>query len=183
MAELRTCEGVAARALEFTILTAARTGEVVGARWVELDLPTATWVIPAARMKSRREHRVPLSKRAVEILSGLYREDGDSHVFIGTRTGAGLGNMAMPDVLQQMKQSYVTVHGFRSTFRDWAAEATSYPNHVVEQALAHTIGNAVEAAYRRGDLFDKRRHLMNDWAAFCEPPAANLVVALNSVSR
>ena len=119
-------------------------------------------------MKSRREHRVPLSARAIEILSGLYREDGNSHVFIGARTGAGLGNMAMPDVLQQMEQTNVTVHGFRSTFRDWAAEATAYPNHVVEQALAHTIGNAVEAAYRRGDLFEKRRHLMNDWAAFCE---------------
>ena len=170
MAELRTREGVAARALEFTILTAARTGEVVGARWSEIDLETRTWVIPAARMKSRREHRVPLSPRAIELLSGLYREDGNSHLFIGERTRAGLGNMAMPDVLQQMKQSDVTVHGFRSTFRDWAAESTAYPNHVVEQALAHTISNAVEAAYRRGDLFEKRRHLMNDWAAFCERP-------------
>jgi integrase len=139
MAELRTREGVAARALEFTILTAARTGEVVGARWSEIDLETRTWVIPAARMKSRREHRVPLSPRAIELLSGLYREDGNSHVFIGARTRAGLGNMAMPDVLQQMKQSDVTVHGFRSTFRDWAAESTAHPNHVVEQALAHTI--------------------------------------------
>ena len=179
MAELRMREGVAARALEFTILTAARTGEVVGARWSEIDLETNTWVIPAARMKSRREHRVPLSPRAIEMLSGLYREDGNSHVFIGARTGAGLGNMAMPDVLQQMEQSDVTVHGFRSTFRDWAAEATAYPNHVVEQALAHTIGNAVEAAYRRGDLFEKRRHLMNDWAQFCGRPTAGSVVRLH----
>ena len=124
-------------------------------------------------MKSRREHRVPLSPRAVELLSGLYREGGNSHVFIGARTGAALGNMAMPDVLQQMEQSDVTVHGFRSTFRDWAAEATVHPNHVVEQALAHTIGNAVEAAYRRGDLFEKRRHLMNDWAEFCGRPRAS----------
>jgi integrase len=170
MAELRTREGIPARALEFTILTAARTGEVVGARWSEIDLETHTWVIPAARMKSRHEHRVPLSQKAVELLSGLYREDRNSHVFIGARTGAGLGNMAMPDVLQQMRRNEVTVHGFRSTFRDWAAEATAYPNHVVEQALAHTIGNAVEAAYRRGDLFEKRRHLMKDWAAFCERP-------------
>ena len=176
MAELRTREGVAARALEFTILTAGRTGEVVGARWSELDLETRTWVIPAARMKSRREHRVPLSPRAIELLSGLYREDGNSHVFIGERTRAGLGNMAMPDVLQQMKQSDVTVHGFRSTFRDWAAEATAHPNHVVEQALAHTISNAVEAAYRRGDLFEKRHHLMNDWAQFCGHPSAGAVV-------
>jgi integrase len=178
MAELRMHEGVAARALEFTILTAARTGEVVGARWSEIDLETDTWIIPAARMKSRREHRVPLSPRSVELLSGLFREAGNSHVFIGARTGAGLGNMAMPDVLQQMEQSDVTVHGFRSTFRDWAAEATAYPNHVVEQALAHTIGNAVEAAYRRGDLFEKRRHLMNDWAQFCGRPTAGAVVAL-----
>jgi integrase len=178
MAELRTREGVAARALEFTILTVGRTGEVVGARWSEIDLETGTWVIPAARMKSRREHRVPLSPRAIELLSGLYREDGNSHVFIGARTRAGLGNMAMPDVLQQMKQSDVTVHGFRSTFRDWAAESTAHPNHVVEQALAHTISNAVEAAYRRGDLFEKRRHLMNDWAAFCERPGAGADVAL-----
>jgi integrase len=174
MAELRTRDGIAARALEFTILTAARTGEVVGARWSEIDLKTHTWIIPAARMKSRREHRVPLSARTVEILSGLYREDGNSHVFIGARTGAALGNMAMPDVLQQMDQCDVTVHGFRSTFRDWAAEATAHPNHVVEQALAHTIGNAVEAAYRRGDLFEKRRHLMNDWAQFCGRPTAGV---------
>jgi integrase len=170
MAELREREGVPARALEFTILTAARTGEVVGARWSEIDLETHTWVISAARMKSRRQHRVPLSARAVELLSSLYRDDKNSYVFIGARTGAGLGNMAMPDVLQQMGRDEVTVHGFRSAFRDWAAESTAYPNHVVEQALAHTIGNAVEAAYRRGDLFEKRLHLMNDWAAFCERP-------------
>jgi integrase len=183
MAELRTREDIPARALEFTILTAARTGEVIGARWPEINLETATWIIPAARMKSRREHRVPLAPKVVELLSGLYREGGNSHVFIGARTGARLGNMAMPDVLEQMGRSDVTVHGFRSTFRDWAAEATAYPNHVVEQALAHTIGNAVEAAYRRGDLFEKRRHLMNDWAAFCEPRAASDVVPLRRVPR
>jgi integrase len=179
MAELRMREDVPARALEFTILTAARTGEVVGARWSEIDLETNAWIIPAARMKSRREHRVPLSARAIEILLGLSREDGNSHIFIGARTGAGLGNMAMPDVLQQMDQKNVTVHGFRSTFRDWAAEATAHQNHVVEQALAHTIGNAVEAAYRRGDLFEKRRHLMNDWAQFCGRPTSGSVVRLH----
>ena len=173
MAELHAREDIPTQALEFTILTAARTAEVVGARWSEFDLEAGTWIIPASRMKSRREHRVPLSPRAVELLSALYREGGNSHVFIGARTGAGLGNMAMPDVLQQMGRNEVTVHGFRSTFRDWAAEATAYPNHVVEQALAHTIGNAVEAAYRRGDLFEKRRHLMNDWAAFCQRPTAD----------
>src|SRR4051812_10697987 len=175
MAELRAHEDIPARALAFTILTAARTGEVVGARWSEIDLETCTWVIPAARMKSRREHRVPLSPRAVELLSGLYREDGNSHLFIGERTRAGLGNMAMPDVLQQMARSDVTVHGFRSTFRDWAAETTIYPNHVVEQALAHTISNAVEAAYRRGDLFSQRMSLMSDWAAFLAKSPAEVV--------
>src|SRR6476660_8334617 len=182
MAELRIREDVPARALEFTILTAARTGEVVGARWSEIDLETRTWVIPAARMKAHREHRVTLSQQAVELLSGLYREDGNSHLFIGERTRAGLGNMAMPDVLQQMERSDVTVHGFRSTFRDWAAESTAYPNHVVEQALAHTISNAVEAAYRRGDLFEKRRQLMNDWAQFCGRPAAAPWVAPHKVA-
>ena len=111
-------------------MTAARTGEVVGARWSEIDLETRTWTIPAARMKSRREHRVPLSPRAIKLLSGLYREDGNSDVFIGARTRAGLGGMAMPDLLQQMRKSNVTVHGFRSTFRDWAAESTAHPNHV-----------------------------------------------------
>jgi integrase len=140
-------------------------------------------IIPAARMKSRREHRVPLSARAIEILLGLSREEGNSHVFIGARTGARLGNMAMPDVLQQMDQTNVTVHGFRSTFRDWAAEATAHPNHVVEQALAHTIGNAVEAAYRRGDLFEKRRHLMNDWAQFCGRPTSGSVVRLRREAK
>jgi integrase len=179
MAELRMREDVPARALEFTILTAARTGEVVGARWSEIDLETNAWIIPAARMKSRREHRVPLSARAIEILLGLFREDGNSHIFIGARTGAGLGNMAMPDVLQQMDQKNVTVHGFRSTFRDWAAEATAHQNHVIEQALAHTIGNAVEAAYRRGDLFEKRRHLMEDWAQFCGRPTSGSAVRLH----
>jgi integrase len=183
MAELRTREDIPARALEFTILTAARTGEVIGARWPEINLETATWIIPAARMKSRREHRVPLAPKVVELLSGLYREGGNSLVFIGARTGARLGNMAMPDVLEQMRRSDVTVHGFRSTFRDWAAEATAYPNHVVEQALAHTIGNAVEAAYRRGDLFEKRRHLMNDWAQFCGRPAAAPWVAPHKVAQ
>jgi len=134
-------------------------------------------------MKSRREHRVPLAPKVVELLSGLYREGGNSHVFMGARTGARLGNMAMPDVLEQMGRSDVTVHGFRSTFRDWAAEATAYPNHVVEQALAHTIGNAVEAAYRRGDLFEKRRQLMNDWAQFCGRPAAAPWVAPHKVAQ
>jgi integrase len=166
MTELRAREGIAARSLEFAILTAARTGEVRGARWSEVDLLGKVWTVPAARMKGGKEHRVPFSERAVEILSGLPREQDNDRVFIGAGS-AGLSHSAMSSILARMGRANVTVHGFRSTFRDWAAEQTSYANHVVEMALAHTISNAVEAAYRRGDLFDKRRRLMSDWAAYC----------------
>lgn len=166
MTALKQREGVAARALEFTILTAARTGEVIGATWDEIDLTAKVWTVPAGRIKGGREHRVPLSDRAVAILKSLPCEDRNKFVFIGPRTG-GLSNMAMASVLDRMGCGDVTVHGFRSTFRDWAAESTGYPNHVVEMALAHVIGDKVEAAYRRGDLFDKRRKLMGDWAKFC----------------
>jgi integrase len=179
LVELRQLEGVAARALEFTILTAARTGEALGATWPEIDLNAKTWTIPAERMKATKEHRVPLSDRAVELLSALPREQGNSFVFIGAGKGSGLSKDAMPAVLQRLGREGITVHGFRSTFRDWAAEQTSYPNHVVEMALAHTIGNAVEAAYRRGDLFKKRIALMEAWSRYCSSPAAtgaNVVV-------
>ena len=151
--------------LEFTILTAARTGETVGATWGEMDLKEKVWTVPAGRIKGGREHRVPLSGSALEILRGLPREKNNSFVFIGPRKG-GLSNMAMASVLSRMEREDMTVHGFRSTFRDWAAERTNYPNHVVEMALAHSIGNAVEASYRRGDLFAKRVRLMADWAKF-----------------
>jgi integrase len=140
----------------------------MGARWDEIDLAEAVWTIPAERMKDGKQHRVPLSPRAVELLRELPRES--AWVFVGPRKGAGLGKMAMWDVLQRMGRGDITVHGFRSTFRDWAAERTAYPNHVVEQALAHHIGNAVEAAYRRGDLFAKRVRLMADWASYCAQP-------------
>lgn len=163
---LRKREGVAARALEFVILTAARTGEVVGAQWDEIDFAARTWTVPGNRMKAGREHRVALSNEAVEILKGLPREKDNSYVFIGPRAG-GLSNMAMAAVLRRMDRVDITVHGFRSTFRDWAAESTAFPNHVVEMALAHTVGNKVEAAYRRGDLLAKRRQLAADWAKFC----------------
>jgi integrase len=159
-------EGVGARALAFTILTAARTGEVIGARWPEIDLTAKTWTIPADRMKAGREHRVPLSDAAVSILAALPREDGNPFVFIGGREGKGLSNMSMSAVLKRMERTEITVHGFRSTFRDWAAERTAYPNEVVEMALAHAVGNKVEAAYRRGDLFAKRAKLMGDWTKF-----------------
>lgn len=168
MSDLRTANGVAARALEFTILTAARTGEAIGARWAEISLADATWTIPAARMKNHREHRVPLSSRAVELLSSLPGEGGNDFVFIGTRAGRGLSNMSMSAVLKRMERDDLTVHGFRSTFRDWAAERTNFQNHIIEMALAHSIGSAVEAAYRRGDLFAKRQRLMKSWASYCD---------------
>ena len=162
MSELVKREGVAARALEFTILSAARTGETIGALWSEFDLDAKTWTVPADRMKGHKEHVVPLSARAVEILRAVPREA--DFVFIGGQRGGGLSNMAMAAVLKRMNCAE-TVHGFRSSFRDWAAERTSYPNHVVEMALAHTVGG-VEGAYRRGDLLEKRRRLMAEWARF-----------------
>jgi integrase len=167
MSELRGRDGLAARALEFLTLTAARSNEVIGARWDETDLKTKTWVIPSGRMKAEREHRVPLSDRAVAILNGLPRT-GDL-VFPGARGGT-LGGLAMWNLLRELRPD-ATVHGMRSSFRDWAAEATNHPNHVVEMALAHAIGDDVEKAYRRGDLFDKRRRLMDAWAQFCAKPA------------
>ena len=173
MADLRKREGVAAQALEFTVLTAARTGEVIGgAHWDEIDLKAGVWTVPAGRMKAGKEHRIPLSSRAVELLKDLFREDGNDFVFIGSQVGSGLSNMAMTTVLRRMGRVGITVHGFRSTFRDWAAERTNFPNHVVEQALAHMISDKVEAAYRRGDLFAKRAQLMAAWAKYCEAPAS-----------
>ncbi|HVX56366.1 MAG TPA: integrase arm-type DNA-binding domain-containing protein, partial [Candidatus Saccharimonadales bacterium] len=166
MQALRLREGVAARALEFLILTAARTGEVIGATWEEIDFNAKAWTVPAGRIKGGKEHRVPLSEATLGLLGSLPREDGNPFVFIGPPT-TGLSNMAMASVLDRMGRPDITVHGFRSTFRDWAAEQTSFPNHVVEMALAHVIGNKVEAAYRRGDLFEKRRRLMIDWTRYC----------------
>jgi integrase len=179
IAKLKAREGVAARALEFTILTAARTGETVGARWDEIDLAEKTWTVPAGRIKGGREHRVPLSGQAAEILRALPREKNNPVVFIGPRKD-GLSNMAMASTLGRMERSDITVHGFRSTFRDWAAERTNYPNHVVEMALAHVVGDKVEAAYRRGDLFDKRVRLMAEWAKFAmaEPGISGRLIAL-----
>ena len=164
---LHTREAVAALALEFTILTAARTGEVIGAKWNEVDLAKAIWIIPASRMKATKEHRVPLSPRAVEILKstqGLRKE----WLFPATK-GGKLSSMAMSMLLRRMKVE-VTVHGFRSGFRDWCAECTGYAHEVAEMAIAHTIENKVERAYRRGDLFEKRRRLMDDWAGYCARP-------------
>jgi integrase len=158
--------GIAARALEITILTALRTNEVINATWDEIDLPAATWTIPAHRMKASREHRVPLCDFVLRKITELKSEADNPHVFVGGRPGKPLSNMAMLKLAHELRPG-ITVHGFRSSFRDWAAEMTAHPNHVVEMALAHTLGNKVEAAYRRGDLFEKRKILMSDWANFC----------------
>jgi integrase len=170
MQQLASLSAVSARALEFLILTAARTGEVIGARWSEVDMDAALWTIPASRMKAAKEHRVPLSEAAAEILHGMARLRGrelDAFVFPGQVAGKPLSNMSMIALIKRMRLSDVTPHGFRSTFRDWAGETTGHPSDVIELALAHTVGSKVEAAYRRGDMFQKRRALMDDWAAFC----------------
>lgn len=176
IADLRKEQGIAPRALEFTILTAVRTGDTIGAVWNEIDLEAREWVIPASRMKGKKsrkklpDHRIPLTAPLISLLEALPREEGNPHLFISkTCRGKGLSNMAMLKLLKQnMGHSNATVHGFRSAFRDWAAEETDHPDYVAEKALAHAIKSHVEAAYRRGDLFDKRRDLMEDWTAYCE---------------
>jgi integrase len=167
MAKLRGRDAIAARALEFAILTAARTGEVIGATWAEFDMDAAVWTVPAGRMKAGREHRVPLSEPALAILRAMAEHGKGAFVFPGGRPGKALSNMGMGMLLRRMERGDITAHGFRSTFRDWAAERTAYPGEVVEMALAHAVGNKVEAAYRRGDLFEKRRRLMDEWANYC----------------
>lgn len=165
MARLRQQEGVGARALEFVILTAARSGEVRGATWAEFDDESAIWTVPANRMKAGKEHRVPLSAAALAVLRQQKEDSLGDLVFPGQREGKPLSDMTLSAVLRRMQVEAVP-HGFRSTFRDWAAEETHYANEVAEMALAHTVGNKVEAAYRRGDLLDKRRQLMEDWAQY-----------------
>jgi integrase len=167
LAELRQQQGVAARALEFAILTAARTGEILGARWQEFDLTAKLWTIPAERMKGGREHRVPLSGGALEIITMMNENRQSDYVFPGASQGRPLSNMSMLVLLRRIKRADLTVHGFRSTFRDWAAERSNFQNEVIEMALAHAVGDKVEAAYRRGDLFEKRRRLMEAWAGYC----------------
>ncbi len=182
MVELREREGVAARALEFAILTASRTGEVLGAQWSEIDFEAKVWTVPAGRMKGGREHRIPLANPAMVVLKQMAKLREGDHVFPGDRR-AMLSNMALLMLLRRMGHGDLTAHGFRSTFRDWAAERTNFPNEVVEMALAHAISDKTEAAYRRGDLFEKRRKLMEAWAAYCQKPTAIVgkVIALNSM--
>ena len=170
MADLRSLEGVDARALEFLILTAARSGEVLGARWNEIDQHAKIWTIPATRIKAGKEHRVPLPLPAIDLLNGLPREHGSPHIFIGASSGAGLGSLAMLKVLRRLGRTE-TVHGFRSAFSDWAHECTAHSHHAIEISLAHKVGSAVEMAYRRGDQFQKRAHLMDDWCRFLWSPA------------
>jgi integrase len=172
MERLRDRDSMSARCLEFTILTAARTQEAIGARWSEIDLDAGVWTIPAARMKAKRDHRVPLSHRVVEMLRGLTKKSGGL-IF-------PLSNMAMLNLIKGMEGNGYTVHGFRSAFSDWARDRTGYARDVIEMALAHTIKDKSEAAYRRGDALDKRRRLMNEWARYCQSPAVSAdVVALH----
>ena len=166
MTKLRSREGVSARALEFAILTAARSGEVRGASWSEIDLQNQVWTIPADRMKAGREHRVPLSDEVLGLLLALPREEGSDQVFLAPK-GGQLSDMSMTAVMRRMGMGHLTQHGFRSTFRDWAGETTTYPREVCEHALAHRLADGVEAAYQRGDLLAKRARLMADWAKFC----------------
>ncbi len=163
---LRTADGVSARALELTILTAARSGEALGAMWAEFDLEAGVWTVPAERMKAGREHRVPLSAPALAIVKKLSELRVSSFVFPG-RPKKPLSNMALAMTMRRMKVGQFTVHGFRSSFRTWVSEETEFPREIAEEALAHTVGNAVERAYRRGDALEKRRALMDAWAAFC----------------
>ena len=173
---LRERDGVSARGLEFLILTAARPGEVTNARWDEVDLDKAEWTIPGERMKSGVLHRVPLSPAAVAVLRSMEDARISDFIFPGQRDGRPLWTDALRRLLERMGHGGLTSHGFRSTFRDWAAEGTAFPGEVAEAALAHTVGNKVEAAYRRGDLFDKRRKLMEGWATYCaEGPQGDII--------
>jgi integrase len=174
---LRESDGVGARALEFTILNASRSGEVIGAKWSEIDRAGETWIIPKERMKAGREHRVPLTKRALEILDGLAEVRTSDFVFPGTRLGSHISNMTMTKALSTAGGKGFTVHGMRSAFRDWCGEETAFPRELAEQALAHVVGDETERAYRRGDALARRRKLMEAWAAYIEPkvPGKNVV--------
>ncbi len=183
--QLAERDGISARGLEFQILTAARTGEVMGTTWAEIDLDKAVWTISPDRMKTEKEHRVPLSEKAVVILRKRQEAAVSEFVFPGAQANKPLSNMAFLQLLKRMDRGDLTAHGFRSTFRDWAAERTAFPREVAEMALAHTIGDKVEAAYRRGDLFAKRRKMMDAWADYCgtiHEASADTVVSIKGAS-
>jgi integrase len=178
MAKLQPTASIPARALEFLILTAARSGEVLGAKWDELDLNQRVWTIPAERMKAGREHRVPLSDAAMAVVEAMAEIRMSDYLFPGIGTGRPLAHDAMSRALHRLGREE-TVHGFRSGFSQWGAERTSYPFEVRELALAHAVGSQVERSYQRSDLFDRRRRLMDDWADFCaKPPSAGKVVPI-----
>jgi len=177
--DLRANDSTSARLLEFTILTATRTGDSLYAAWPEFDLSVPLWTVPAERTKAKREHRVPLSSAVVTLLKALPTFGGAGLVFEGVREGRPLSNMAMLMLLERMKRDDLTTHGFRSTFRDWAAECTAFPNEVAEMALAHAIRNKTESAYRRGDLLDKRRELMQAWADYIDQQSGANVIPLH----
>jgi integrase len=173
MTRLRQDDTVAARALEFLILTTARSGETVGAVWNEIDFDSKTWTVPGTRMKNGHPHRVPFSEAVLDLLKKLPREDGNPHVFVGRQPGAALSQWAMPWVMEHLGQrGATTIHGFRSAFRDWAGETTAFAHDVCEAALAHVRGDHSVRAYARGDLFAKRAKLMEQWAAYCATPPA-----------
>jgi integrase len=203
MVELRRREGVAAQALQFTILSCGRTDETISARWEEIDFKEAMWRVPAGRMKGDKAHNVPLVPAAVAVLEGLVREEGGEFIFIGAKRGQPLSKMAMTTAIQRINEDRskrglpryvdpkegnrdISVHGMRSTFRDWCAEQTNFPREVCEMALAHVIDSKVEAAYRRGDLLRKRRQLAEAWSKFCLGPpiaAAGAVIPIRTTAR
>ena len=180
MATLREQEGIAAKAFEFTILTAARTNEALGAKWNEVDLDARIWIVPSNRMKGGREHRAPLSNRVVAILEEMRisspESAADGFVFPGARDGRPLAHTSFQNLLKRMARADITPHGFRSTFSDWVTECTGFPTEMREMALAHAVGSKVEAAYRRTDLVERRRALMDAWSAFCERGGAGISI-------
>jgi integrase len=182
MAKLRTIDSTSARALEATILSAVRTSETILATWDELDLDAKIWAISGSRMKAGRDHRVPLTDRMVEILKSLPRECDNPYVFAGAIRGKGLSNMAMLELLRGMDRNGYTVHGFRSSYRDWCAEQTNYPRELAEAALAHVLKDDTEAAYQRGDKLQKRRKLMDAWGRYVATPqpATGQVIAVHA---
>jgi integrase len=175
--QLRKMPGIAPAALEFAILTAARSGEVMGGQWSEVDLTARVWTVPASRMKGGREHRVPLSDRALQILKAMQTRKVSGFIFPGSKPDRPLSVMALEMVLRRAKID-ATVHGFRSAFRDWSGERTTFPREVAEAALAHLVGDQTERAYRRGDALEKRRGLMDAWAAFCAADKEDTVVSI-----
>jgi len=175
---LRGHEAMSARALEFLILTAARSGEVLGATWLEFDLEARLWTVPATRMKAGKAHRVPLSKPALEIVAALRNVRTSNYVFSGFAEGRPLSNMAFAQLLKRMNAAQFTSHGFRSAFRDWAGDLTTFSREVAEQALAHRVGDSTELAYRRADALEKRRKLMAAWAGYCTTVTDATVVSM-----